>query len=179
MFGLSKLGLHKRNAMNSLHANRLAYLVGAVNVVDVSEGSTNVFQNRIGTNSAQFTMGDILTLTSGFLAVAGANSRPVGISNYSGTMTADNQTVAKFEPAFYPASDNLRFEMDFSANAAEADVGSFFQLTGATGAQKVDYATKSATVGPVVLEKLDPRGEGSVLRGLFAFAKGFQSYTVA
>lgn len=169
--------LHAK-AKYSVMPHRLAFLYGAANIRSY-EGAPDL-EYRIGANSAQFTKGDIVTFSSGFLAVASADSRPVGICDLSATMTSNNQTVAKQEVPFIPASDELLFEMDFNdSSAVEGDIGSFYQLTGTTGAMLVNRSTKSATVGPVVLVKLDPRGEGSAVRGLFKFAKGFQSYTVA
>lgn len=176
MFRPEKL-LHSLSRLGEFMQKRSVYLFGTAAVK--SDFDTPNYQYLLGTNSAQFTDGDVVTETAGFLAVAGANSRPLGIAKLSATMTASNQTVAKQEVPYIPASYELTFEMDFNASAAAADVGAFFQLTGATGAQQVNYSTLSATVGPVVLVKLDPRGEGSVVRGLFRFAKGFQSYTVA
>lgn len=134
----------------------------------------------VGTNSTQFTKGDILEKNSGFLKVVnGGTDILIGISDYSGTMASDNQTVAKQEVPYIPADRDFLFEMDFDNDAAAADQGSYFTITGATGAQQVSYASKSATVGQVVLEKLDPRGEGSVRRGLFRFAKTSETYTPA
>lgn len=133
----------------------------------------------IGKNSEVFNKGDIVTVASGFVKVSGVNDRPYGIIDLTATMSSTNQTVAKQRPPIVPNTSDLTFEMDLNADGAEADNGSFFQLTGTTGAMLVDYSSKSATVGPVVLVKLDPRGEGSVRRGLFRFAKGLQSYTVA
>ncbi len=128
--------------------------------------------HEIGTNSAVFAVGDLLDLTSGFLSVLGGTTdRPYGICTKTVTMANNNQTVAKATVPFIPLDNDSEFEMDFDAAAAQANVGQFFQMnTGGTGAQTVNFSTASDTVGQLLLTKLDPRGEGSTLRGLFKVA---------
>lgn len=129
--------------------------------------------HRIGTNSEVFAIGDLVDITSGFLEVQDhvTADRIIGICKIAKTMESDNQTVDKYEVPYIKLSIDDEFEMDFDDDAAEANVGQFFQLlTAGTGAQQVDFSTASDTVGQVVLKKLDPRGEGSVVRGLFSIA---------
>lgn len=133
---------------------------------------------QIGTNSAVFTKGDFLTSASGFAAVSGAASIPLGICERTVTAASDNQTVAKVEVPFYSAKEVFKFEADFDETETVAYQGYFYQLTGTTGAMLVDQSTHSATVGVVQLEKLDPRREGSTVRGLFSYARAGQGYTV-
>ena len=129
-------------------------------------------EHHIGTNSAEFNVNDVVDLTSGFLSVLGATTdRPLGICQKKVTMASDNQTVAKVTVPFIPLTVDDEFEMDFDAAAALANQGQYFQFnTGGTGAQTIDLASASDTVGQVMLVKLDPRGEGSTLRGLFRVA---------
>lgn len=130
--------------------------------------------HEIGTNSAVFAYGDLLDLTSGYLSVLGATTdRPYGICKKTVTMASDNVTVAKVTVPFVPLDMDSEFEMDLDAAATQANVGQFFKMnTGGTGAQTVDFATASDTVGQLVLTKLDPRGDGSTVRGLFKLALG-------
>jgi hypothetical protein len=140
---------------------------------------TQSLDHATGLNSEQFTKGDIVTKNNGFLDVADSATEKIwGIAHKSVTMAADNQTVAKVEVPYIPLLPGFQFEMDFDADASSGDEGSLFGLTGATGAQQVDYATKSATVGQLQLVKLDPRGEGSVRRGLFEVALPQLGYEV-
>lgn len=133
----------------------------------------------IGKNSEVITKGDILTNSSGFIAVNTGNDVPVGIANQDGTMTGTNQTVAKVEVPYIPAETDMTFEMDLDSAETAAYQGYLYTLTGATGAMKVDQSSHSLTVGVVELVKLDPRKEGSTTRGLFRFARSQKGFTVA
>ena len=135
-------------------------------------GFAEPLDHLIGTNSAVFNIGDVVDITSGFLSVLGATSdRPFGICKQKVTMASDNQTVAKVLVPFVPLENSMEFEMDLDEDGALANVGQFFTFTtGGTGVQTIDFSSASDTVGQVVLVKLDPRGEGSVTRGLFRVA---------
>jgi len=137
--------------------------------------------NNVGKNSEVIAKGDFLTLSSGFVAVAGAASIPLGIADCSKTMASDNQTVAKVQVPYLPAETDMMFEADFNTTVvmSAAYNGYLFKLTGTTGAMQIDSNTASTTVGVVELVKLDPRGEGSAVRGLFRFARSARGYTVA
>jgi len=125
----------------------------------------------LGKNSEEITKGDLLEVNSGITeALDGTSARPLGIANQDGTMSSDNQTVAQVEIGYTPLGNDVVFEMDLDATTSNAVQGQFFTLTGATGAQEVDFSSASATVGQVQLIKLDPRGTGSVVRGLFRSA---------
>lgn len=132
-------------------------------------------------NSEVIAKGDLLTLSSGFAAVSGAASIPLGFADTSKTGAVDNQTVAKVEIPYWPAETGMTFEMDFNTTVAmsAAYQGYMFKLTGATGAMQVDSNTASTTVGVVELVKFDPRREGSSVRGLFKFARSAEGFTVA
>ena len=133
----------------------------------------------IGTNSEVFVKGEVLAMTSGFGTINTGALDVLGICDADKTMAADNQTVAKVEVPFVPATADMGFEMDFSSVETVAYQGYLYTLTGAVGAQVVDPATRSATVGIVELIKLDPRREGSTTRGLFRFARPNMGWTVA
>lgn len=133
----------------------------------------------IGTNSEVFKKGEVLAMTSGFGTINTGALDVLGICDADKTMAADNQTVAKVEVPFVPATEGLEFEMDFSSAETVAYQGYLYTLTGAVGAQVVDPATRSLTVGIVELVKLDPRREASTVRGLFRFARPNMGWTVA
>jgi len=133
----------------------------------------------IGTNSEVFKKGEVLAMTSGFGTINTGALDALGICDADKTMASDNQTVAKVEVPFLPASTDMSFEMDFSSAETVAYQGYLYTLTGAVGAQVVDPSTRSATVGIVELIKLDPRREGSTTRGLFRFARPNMGWTVA
>jgi hypothetical protein len=133
----------------------------------------------VGTDSEVFKKGEILAMTSGYGTINTGALDVLGICDADKTMTSTNTTVAKVEIPFYPATTDMSFEMDFSSAETVAYQGYLYTLTGAVGAQVVDPATRSATVGIVELIKLDPRREGSTTRGLFRFARPNMGWTVA
>jgi len=136
-------------------------------------GNREPLQHTIGANSEAFTYGDLVTYASGFLEVVDSATadRIDGICKVKKTMASDNQTVLKYEVPYIPLSVDDEFEMELDAAATVANQGQFFTITtGGTGAQTVSFSSASASVGQVVLIKLDPRGEGSTTRGLFRVA---------
>jgi hypothetical protein len=141
------------------------------------QGLAEPLDHRLGANSEAFVVNDLVTYASGFLEVVdGTGDRPVGISKKTVTMSASNQTVAKVQVPFIPLTPADLFEMDFDSVGTEASVGMFFQLSGASGAQVVTVGSASATVGQLLCHKVDPRGEGSMLRGLFSVALPLQAF---
>jgi hypothetical protein len=101
----------------------------------------------IGTNSASFAVGDLVIETSGFAAKASTSGQLVGNAVAAKTFASDNQTVAKAELEVKPFNKGTVLTLTASAaSLAQADVGSFFNLT---SGQLVDYATK-ATASAVV-----------------------------
>ncbi len=133
----------------------------------------------IGTNSEVFKKGDIISEASGYATLNTGNLNPLGIVNTDKTMASNNETVAKVQVPYIPATTDMTFEMDFDSAETAAYQGYLYQLTGTVGAQKVSQSTHSATVGVVKLVKLDPRNEGSTTRGLFRFARPQMGFTVA
>lgn len=133
----------------------------------------------IGTNSEVFKKGEILAMASGFATINTGALDVLGVCDADKTMASDNQTVAKVELPFYSARSDMTFEMDFDGTETVAYQGYLYTLSGAVGAQVVAAATRSLTVGIVELIKLDPRREGSTVRGLFRFARPNMGWTVA
>ena len=142
-------------------------------------GLAQPLEHVIGTNSAVFAIGDVVDLTSGFVSVVGATSdRPFGICQKAVTMASDNQTVDQVTVPVIPFGMDDQFEMDFDSVGALANQGQMFQLAGGTGAHVVTVGSASDTVGQVVLIKIDPRGEGDLLRGLFRNALPEQAFEI-
>lgn len=126
----------------------------------------------IGNNSEVFTAGDVVTTSGGDLVVASATSVVFGAVIKTATMTSDNETVAKVCPAVIPP-ENTVFLMGTNADLSgnDTDVGTYYKLTGATGAQQVDVTSGVTTTTSRIVEivKVDPRniggtGSGSGLR---------------
>lgn len=184
MLGIKSL--HKSPNQSLFKHNRLAYMAAPTGLLgghmefNYAEAPGGLAYEP-GANSAVFNKFDFVTLASGYLVVVSSDTdRPMGLCDASKTMASDNQTVAKVEVPFYPAQEDFMFEADFdAATQSQANAGTFYTITGSTGQQQISASSGSATVGQVVLEKFDPRGEGSLTRGLFRFAKTYQSYTVA
>jgi len=108
--------------------------------VKIIAGSDEGSYHEIATNSLAVSNGDMLTLTSGFVAKAvAASTQIIGIANGTKTFASDNQTVAKAKVNYLrvlPRETIL--ELETSADVTQANVGKFYTLT---AAQKVDAAT--------------------------------------
>ncbi len=149
----------------------MATLYGA-KVFQELNNESNARYDIIGNNSEVFTSGDVVSTSGGDLIVAGATDVVFGVTTKTQTLASDNETVAKVCPPVIPAEGTV-FLMgsngDFAGNAT--DVGTYYKLTGATGAQQVDQASGVQTTTSRVVEivKVDPRniggtGAGSGLR---------------
>lgn len=148
----------------------MAVLSGAV-VWSENRNESDLYYDSFGKNSEVFASGDLVQLTSGLLNVGTVTV--VGVAAKTATMTSTNQTVAKVQPAYTPISDSTLLLMgtnsDLTGNAT--DPGTYYSVTGATGAQKVDV-TKGVTTSSlrvVEIVQVDPRniggtGSGSGLR---------------
>jgi hypothetical protein len=140
----------------------MATLYGARVYNELGKDS-NVRYDIIGNNSEVFAPNDVVSTSSGDLIVATATDVVFGVAIKTATMTSDNETVAKARPGVIPAEGTV-FLMgsngDFAGNAT--DVGAYYKLTGATGAQQVDQASGVQTTTSRIVEivKVDPRGIG-------------------
>lgn len=134
---------------------------------------TDYRSDIIGKNSEVIAAGDLLTVQSGVLSVATATQTIVGVAAKTQTMAADNQTNAKIQPAYIPASLNTLFLMgtnaDMTGNAT--DPGTYYKITGTTGVMQMDSTSGVQTTTSRILEvvEVDPRqiggsGSGSGLR---------------
>lgn len=123
----------------------------------------------IGKNSEVFAVGDPVTITAGVALVAGTTNTVFGIAVKAQTMSATNATVAKVYPALLPVYPDQIFLMgtnaDLTGNAT--DVGKYYQLTGTTGAVKVDVSNGvvGTTSRVVEIVKVDPFTEGGTGAG--------------
>lgn len=152
-------------------------VINGASVVQENRNETDVRYDIIGKNSEVFAVGDPVTVASGVLKVAGATDTIVGYAVKAQTMASNNQTVAPIVyPGYVPVDNNTIFLMgsngDFTGNATDA--GTYYKLTGTTGAVQVDQASGVQTGANRIVEivKVDPFGDGgsgsgSGLRTLF------------
>lgn len=143
----------------------------------------NLAHNLIGKNSEVFAIGDILTLGTDGIYVAGATDSIIGVAAEAATMTATNETVKLYKPAYIPIDQDTEFLMGTNSDmSALTSVGAYYSLVaGGTGAQQVDTngGAKTTTNRVVICTAVDPNGiggtgSGSGLRqGLFKFVKVF------
>jgi hypothetical protein len=137
----------------------------------------------IGKNSEVFTSGDPVTITSGFLLVAGATDTVYGVVQKTQTMVSTNQTGALVKPSVLVPDQSYEFLMGTNSDLAATSVGTFYKLTGTTGAVQVDVTSGAMTGTAIIVEctKVDPNGEGGsgsgsgLRQGLFRFVKLFNS----
>ena len=135
----------------------------------------------VGSNSAVFTANDPVTIdASGTLIVTTAVTPVYGVVQKTQTMSSSNATVAKVKPVCIPADQNYEFLMGTNADLTDpTSVGTYYKLSGTTGAVVVDVTSgaQTTTNRVVVCTKVDPQnkggsGAGSGLReGLFKFVK--------
>ncbi len=83
-------------------------------------------------------------------------------------MASDNQTVAKIAPAYIPAEDTVFFmytNADLTGNATNG--GTYYGLTGATGAVVVDVTSgvTATTSRQVEIVQVDPYNKGGTGSG--------------
>lgn len=111
----------------------------------------------IGANSEQFTEGDPLSIDAdGFLIVA-TTGKIIGFAKESRTMASDNETVAKYCPQYVQARGvEMVYEAD--QNATQTDVGAYADLTGTTGAIKINLA--AGATGQFIVLGFNPEDLG-------------------
>lgn len=157
-------------------------IYGATIATSPTNGTNDDGGRVIGTNSEVFTGGDIVTITSGYLDVfPNDNFHVYGVVLKTATMASDNQTVAKVKPNVIVPDLSYEFLMGTNSDLAVTSVGTYYTITGATGAQQVDVSTGAVVNASRVVEctKVDPlneggTGAGSGLRqGYFRFVKPF------
>jgi hypothetical protein len=133
--------------------------------------------DAIGKSSEVFAQNDIVQLNSlsgsaGELKVGSAvvaGSMLVGVIAKADTMTATNTTVAKVYPAFIPIYDDQIWLMGCNSDLSNnhTDAGTYYNITGGTGAQQVDVSgsVSTTTLRCVEIVKVDPYNEGGTGAG--------------
>lgn len=127
---------------------------------------------EIGANSEVFAIGDPVTMdTDGFLIVATAGTRVIGVCNQVATMASDNETVAATKVEFIVSDYRDLYEADMSAAITATNRSQYADLTGTTGAVKIDQGSVNDNTGQFRIATLDPRGESSTIRVLVNIAE--------
>jgi hypothetical protein len=137
------------------------------------KNSNAVQKNLPVASGVTVTAGDFVYWASGRITSATiANTRVVGVvqetatGNASGTVFA--QTIVDPAALYLCKNDNV------GTTFAASHVGSYFDLTGATGAQLVDTSTTSATDGTLYCDSYNPNiqpYQSDTSFGLFSIAQ--------
>ena len=134
------------------------------------------------TNSVTVTDGDFVKLASGRVTnasigtgrllgtVSGSDSTNLVSPTYRNTTTGN---AAGTNTVLVELATDNRYELTVNADLAADSEGSYYNLTGNTGAQVVANATKSATVGQLLcLERHATNAAGTEFkRGVFVVAQ--------
>jgi hypothetical protein len=136
-------------------------------------------EERPVTDSETVTDGDFVSLQQGGTVEAAANTEKLyGVVNGGSNSDLVSRNYREPETTGDSAGDakvlvelaeEARFEIDVDADLASDAEGSYYTITGATGAQTVANASKSATVGQLLCLKRIPTNaaETEFQRGLF------------
>lgn len=126
-----------------------------VQLLGRTDGNTNYSTYKFLVDSVTITKGDFVYLSSGLLTNASiAGQLLVGVAEE--TVTGNGSTVychvcVDPEMRYLVDNDNV------AATFASTDVGNYFDLTGATGAQLVDTNTGSASTGQLLCLEYNPQ----------------------
>lgn len=96
--------------------------------------------NPLGTNSASFAVGDLVTVASGLATKSTTTGAIVGSALVAKTFASDNQTVAKLTLPVRAFNSGTLLTLTADADIAKTDEGTFFNLN---ADQTVDVATKT------------------------------------
>lgn len=124
----------------------------------------NLRYDIIGNNSEAFAANDIVSINSTNELVV-STAKIVGVVVKSQTMDSDNETVDKTCPGFIPIHHEQVWLMGTNSDLTDnaTDVGKYYMITGATGAQQVDVDSGNSTTLTEVnvgIVKVDPYNEG-------------------
>lgn len=123
---------------------------------NVNGGSNFAQYNFVVANGVTVTAGDFVYLTSGKLSSATitGDSRPIGMVTETATGNAGGTVTANVA-----IDDSLRYllQSDGSGTFDATSVGKYFDLTGATGAQKVLGSSSSTTTGVLICLEYNPQ----------------------
>ena len=123
-------------------------------------------------NSEVVNIGDPLTFdTDGFIIVATAGTRVIGVANQALTASASNETVALAKVSYILGSIYDLYEADASAAITATNRSQYADLTGTTGAVLIDQGSVNDNTGQFRIAQLDPRQESSTVRCLVNIAE--------
>ncbi len=140
--------------------------INGATIYQTEANPVNFRYDTLGKDSEVFAVGDLVTISSGVMSVALATSVIFGVAMKAQTMGATNDTVY---PPYIPVQENMTFLMgangDFTDN--ETDGGTYYKLTGTTGAMQVDQASGVQTTTSKIVEivKVDPNSVGGTGSG--------------
>lgn len=118
--------------------------------------------SKLAKNSTTFAKGDPVSMdTDGLLIVSTAGLRVIGLANEAKVTAADNETVAQYKVQFQSVTYKDKLEAEMSAAVAQTNVGQYADVTGTTGAVKLDFGTLADNSAQFHITDLDPRGTGS------------------
>lgn len=109
-----------------------------------------VTEDFIVNNGATVTNGDFLSFNGSGVVIPTTTGRIIGTAQ--STVVGDGTKTVKVLIAPY-----TKYLVAASTALAATDVGKYFNLTGATGAQKVDQSTGSATLGQLLVLQINPK----------------------
>jgi hypothetical protein len=130
-------------------------------------GEPELRYDNVGKDSEVFAQNDVVGLSSGQLLVQ--TSAVVGVVVKTETMASGNTTVAKIKPGSIPVYDDQLWLMgtnsDLTGNST--DGGTYYPITGATGAQQVNVSdgVTTTTNRNIEIVKVDPYNEGGTGAG--------------
>ncbi len=137
-------------------------------------------EQRVVANGVTVTDGDFVKLLQGGTVTTATigTGKLYGVVNGSDTNNLVSRTFRNTAvgnaggtvEVLVELCEGNRYEMPVTAALASDAEGSYYALTGATGVQKVDNATKSATVGQVICRKRKLDAAGAYLLGIFEVA---------
>lgn len=150
----------------------------AIKALGNRQGETKfTSEDRPVVNSVTVTDGDFVKLTSGrvtnatigtgklYAVVQGGASSDLTSRVYR-NMTATGDAAGTVTALVQLVEDQI-FDLPVSAALASDAEGSYYSLTGSTGAQTVDNTTKSATAGQLLCLKRIADAAGAFTRGQF------------
>ena len=162
----------------------------------VGDAAHPPYAEYIIANSQTLTLGDAVTLSSGYATPSSTNGRPVGIcvgfvdndglplhgvvshADHDGTVTgddtyvssADNQTDKLIRVVVMAIRTDDLWYNDADASLAQANIGTFYDMN--SGSDEIDVAT-GTTSGVWQLVEIDPDGDSDASKGLFRCAEPF------
>lgn len=131
-------------------------------------------EQRIVTNGVTVNDGDFVSLASGQLILGVAGAKLYGlvrggeVTNLVSRTYRTPTTVGDgVKQVLIEYINGQRYDMPVSAALASDAEGKYYSLTGGTGAQQIDNASKSATVGQFLCVKRVADSTGAFTRGVF------------